>query len=123
MRASSLGMWAAIAVASTAGCGSSYDAEGAPAAQCTAATATALTAATVSLTDNAFSPACAKVAAGTTVTFRNAGAMVHTVTAEAGGFDHLVNPGQQTTQAFATAGAAGIRCTLHPGMRMTLFVE
>lgn len=123
MRASSLAVWAAVGVAATIGCGSSSDAEGSPAPQCTAATAAALTAGTVTLSDNVFTPACARVAPGTTVTFTNGGALAHTVTAEGGGFDHLVNPGQQVTQSFAAAATVGIRCTLHPGMRMTLFVQ
>jgi plastocyanin len=100
----------------------SYGASPAP-AQCTLANATALTTATVTMPGMLFSPACAKVAAGTTVTFANDDTLVHTVTADAGGFDHLVNPGQQVTQSFPTAGTVGIHCSIHAGMRMTLFVQ
>lgn len=49
--------------------------------------------------------------------------VAHTVTADAGGFDHLVNPGQQATQVFPAAGTVGIHCTIHAGMRMTLIVQ
>ena len=126
MRASTLGAWVVAVAAAGLGCGTSYNGTnyGAPApAQCSAATATALATATVTLQGMAFAPACAKVAAGTTVTFANDDTVTHTVTADAGGFDHLVNPGQQVTQAFPTAGVVGIHCTLHAGMRMTLVVQ
>jgi plastocyanin len=127
MRTGSLMAWAVVATGvAAAGCGSSgYGSSGSPApapAQCTAATATALGNGTVTLMGMAFQPGCAKVAAGTTVTFANDDTVAHTVTADAGGFDQFVNPGRQVTQVFPTAGTVGIHCTIHAGMRMTLIV-
>jgi plastocyanin len=123
MRTAFLGV---ILAAAALGCGSGggYGSGGAPApAQCTAATATALTSGTVSLAGMSFSPACAKVAAGTAVTFTDDDAVAHTVTADSGAFDHLLQPSQQVTIAFSTAGTVGIHCTIHAGMRMTLLVQ
>lgn len=108
-------------------CGSSgYGSGGSPApapAQCSAATATALTGGTVALSGMAFSPACAKVSAGTAVTFTNDDSVQHTVTADSGAFDHVLNPNQQVTITFPTAGTLGIHCRIHAGMRMTLVVQ
>jgi plastocyanin len=132
MRGLSIWVWAgliqaAVVAAAGLGCGSSYGGGGtygAPApAQCSAATATALTSGTVTLAGMAFAPACAKVAAGTTVTFANDDAVAHTVTADSGAFDSgNVAPGTAFSHRFDTAGTVGIHCMIHAGMRMTLFV-
>jgi plastocyanin len=110
-----------------AGCGdSAYDSGAAAPAPCTAATAAAVTGPILLSAGNRFVPACAKVAANTTVTFTNQDAtpMLHTATADSGLFDSgILALNESFSFPFATAGAVGIRCTLHPGMRMTLFVE
>jgi plastocyanin len=130
MRTGSVGTYLAMAATVAvlaAGCGSSgYGGGGAPApapAQCTAANATAVPGGTVTLAGMAFSPACAKVAAGTAVTFTNDDSVAHTVTADSGAFDHPLSPNQQVTITFPSAGTVGIHCTIHAGMRMTLFVQ
>jgi plastocyanin len=124
--------WAAAAVAAALGCGSDYGGGGsmgygAPApAQCTAANATAVTGA-IGIAGMAFVPACAKVAAGTSVTFTNGDAIAHTVTTDPGqaeSFDSgSLAPGAQFTHTFATAGTVRIHCTIHPNIRLTLFVQ
>jgi plastocyanin len=115
--------WAAALMVAVIGCGSSMSSSSASPAQCTAATATALTNGTVILSGMSFQPACAKVAAGTAVTFTNDDGVQHTVTADSGAFDHLLNPNQQETITFQSAGTVGIHCTIHAGMRMTLIVQ
>ncbi len=122
MRTGSIGVLLATVLA--LGCGSSSSGSGSPApAQCAAGTATPLTNGTVTLAGMAFSPACAKVSAGTAVTFTNDDSVTHTVTADSGAFDHTLAPNQTVTITFPTAGTVGIHCTIHAGMRMTLFVQ
>jgi plastocyanin len=113
--------------AAAAACGESASDSGSPApTQCTAATATPVTGPIQLAAGNRFVPSCASVAAGTTVTFTNVDAtpMLHTVTADGGQFDSgNLTPNQSVSFPFASAGAVGIHCALHPGMRMTLFVQ
>jgi plastocyanin len=71
----------AAGLAAGCGGGGGGDGGGSPAA-CTAASATATT--SVSLSGMAFVPTCVKIAKGATVTFRNADAVNHTVTTDAG---------------------------------------
>lgn len=119
--------WAAVAVAAGLGCGSSgYGGSSAAAAQCTAATATAVSR-SIELSGMAFVPACAKVAAGTAVTFTNDDAVAHTVTADAGqaeSFDSgALAQGAQFAHTFATAGTVRIHCSIHPEMHLTVIVQ
>ena len=124
--------WSAAAAAAVLGCGSDYGGGGssdygAPApAQCTPAYATAVTGA-IGISGMAFVPACAKVAAGTAVTFTNGDATAHTVTTDAGqaeSFDSgSLAPGAQFTHTFTTAGTVHIHCSIHPEIRLTLFVQ
>lgn len=129
MRAWTMGAWAVgLAGAAALGCGSSggmggYGAAPAP-AQCTAATASAVTNGTIGIVGMSYAPACAKVPAGTAVTFANDDSVAHTVTADDASFDSgAVAPGAQFTRTFAAAGTVGIHCSIHAGMRMTLFVQ
>lgn len=116
----------AFASAAAIGCGSSMGyGSGSAAApqQCSAATATAVNG-TVELVGTEFVPACGKVAAGTAVTFTNDDSMLHTVTDDGGAFDSgNLAQGAKFTHTFTAAGTARIHCTLHAGMRMTLFVQ
>ena len=113
--------------AGAAACGDSAYDSGSPApAQCTAATATPVSGPVLLEAGNRFVPSCASVAAGTTVTFTNVDAtpMLHTVTADGGQFDSgNLAQNQSVSFPFAGAGTVGIHCALHPGMRMTLFVQ
>ncbi len=131
MRARSWTRWAvAAALLSAAGCGSgmgsgSGSAAPAPVA-CTSANATAVTGA-IEIAGMAFVPACAKVAAGTTVTFTNDDSIAHTVTSDAGQpetFDSgALAQGAHFTHAFATAETEQIHCTIHPEMHLTVIVQ
>jgi plastocyanin len=116
---------AAAAALLAVGCGSASNGRTAAAAPaCTAAAATATDQITIAA--SRFQPACAKVTAGTTVTFTNADAMAHTVTADAGQsetFDAPVGIGAQFQHAFATPGTVGYHCTLHLGMAGAIVVE
>jgi plastocyanin len=93
-------------------------------ASCTEASATQTT--TVTLESMAFSPSCFKVAAGTTVTFRNSDNTTHTVTTDSGQvetFDSgnlVVNA--TYTHTFSTPGTINLHCTIHPSMQATAIV-
>jgi plastocyanin len=125
--------WTAVAVAGVvagAGCGSSTgygSGAGAPApAACTAANATAVTGA-IEIVGMDFIPSCAKVAAGTAVTFTNNDSIAHTVTSDAGQpetFDSgPLAQGAKFQHTFATAETEHIHCTIHPTMRLTVIVQ
>lgn len=84
----------------------------------------------VTLTDFAFSEGELTVAAGTVVTFRNAGSAPHTVTegtdgveAEGSTFDEQVGPGDEVEITFDEAGTFEVTCLFHPQMNMTVVVE
>ncbi len=125
-------MIVAAAVAA-AGCGGGLDyggggGSGGSVATCTESTATATT--SVSLAGTSFVPSCIKVAAGSTITFTNAdGAIVHTVTTDAGQpmtFDSgNVAGGQHFSQAFPAAETVNVHCNYHVsmGMRATVIVQ
>jgi plastocyanin len=72
----------------------------------------------ITMQDNSFAPANAKVAVGETVTFENAGAIAHTATATDGAdFDSgTVAPGETFRFKAATAGTVSYLCSFHPGM-------
>ncbi len=77
---------------------------------------------TVSMVDNAFSPARMTVRVGSTVTWVNNGAAVHTATAS-GAFDSgLVSPGGRYSHRFDRAGTFPYVCIVHPGMAGTITV-
>jgi plastocyanin len=72
----------------------------------------------------AFSPACIKVAAGTTVTFTNNDTLTHTVTADDGSYaSAALGPAQVFQHAFATAATSHYHCTIHPSMVGTVIVQ
>jgi len=67
--------------------------------------------------DFAFSPASINVVAGTTVTWVNDGAALHTITATDGTWDSgLVNAGGRFSRRFGTPGTYPYLCGLHPAM-------
>jgi plastocyanin len=67
--------------------------------------------------DFAFNPATVDVIAGTTITWRNDGAALHTVTASDGSWDSgLINAGRTFARRFATPGTFPYLCALHPSM-------
>lgn len=77
----------------------------------------------IEIIDFAFSPDVISVTPGTTLTFVNAGAALHTVTAVDGSFDSgLMTSGQTYARSFDAAGTYNIFCTLHPAMTATVLV-
>lgn len=122
MRGPRIAAWAAALLA---GCGAGAPMASAP--PCTAASAAAVASA-IEIVGTSFVPACAKVAAGTTVTFTNDdGSSPHTVTTDAGqadAFDSgLIIPSAQFVHTFATASTEQIHCNVHPSMHLTVFVQ
>ena len=71
----------------------------------------------VSAVDFAFTPSSLDVVAGTTVTWLNDGAALHTVTASDGSWDSgLIQAGGTFTRRFGTPGTYLYLCFLHPSM-------
>ena len=72
----------------------------------------------VQVVDFAFNPGAVDVVAGTTVTWVNGGAALHTVTASDGSFDSglLSAGGGRYSRRFATPGTYPYLCGLHPSM-------
>jgi plastocyanin len=80
---------------------------------------------TIEMRDNSFSPASQPISAGTTVRWRNVGAVPHNTTSAAAGLwasDNL-NPGGSFPRRFDTTGTFAYSCTLHAGMNGTIVVE
>ena len=73
---------------------------------------------TVAVVDFAFNPGTVDVVAGTTVTWINSGAALHTVTANDGSFDSGLLPAGtgRYSRRFATPGTYPYVCGLHPSM-------
>lgn len=78
----------------------------------------------VAVKDNAFAPASVKVKVGETITFKNSGAIAHTVTATDGAdFDSgTVEPGGTFDFTASKAGSISYVCTFHPGMQGSIEV-
>jgi plastocyanin len=71
----------------------------------------------VQVVDFAFAPSSLDVVAGTTVTWINAGAALHTVTASDGAWDSgIIAAGSTFARRFGTAGTYLYLCALHPSM-------
>ena len=85
---------------------------------------------TVSIVDFGFTPASLTVAAGTTVTWTNTGAVIHSVTSDTGAFDSspscpggaCINPGASYSHRFAQAGTFAYHCRVHSNMTGTVIV-
>lgn len=84
---------------------------------------------TVELRGIQFKPGSLEVSAGTTVTFDNLDAVVHTVTAgtpdapDTGAFDVDLDANESTTLTFDEAGEFAYFCEIHPGaMQATIVV-
>jgi len=72
-----------------------------------------------------YSPNPAAVAAGKTVSWKNADAVAHTATADDGSFNTgTIAPGQTSAPiTMSSAGSVGYHCAFHPGMVATLQVQ
>lgn len=71
-----------------------------------------------------YSPAAARVASGTTVTWHNGGVEFHTVTSDDAGrpFDVALEVGKDATVTFARAGTFAYHCGVHPQMKGVVVV-
>lgn len=78
----------------------------------------------VQIIDFGYAPQSVAVTVGTTVVWTNVGAVPHTVTSAAGGFDSgLLNTGQSYVQTFSRPATFSYLCTLHPWMTGQVVVE
>jgi plastocyanin len=77
----------------------------------------------VTIDNLAFSPATLNVKAGQQVTWTNKQDIAHTVTADAGAFDHQMPTGATFSFTFAKAGSFPYHCTIHPSMHGTIAVS
>jgi plastocyanin len=74
--------------------------------------------------DFMFRPARLEIAAGTTVVWTNGGQVIHTVTAEGGGFDSgPIEAGERRAITFSRPGTFPFHCTPHPFMRGEVVVR
>jgi len=75
------------------------------------------------ITDYGFDPIHLSVTAGDTVTWTNAGAIPHAVTADDDSFDSgLINPGDTFDMSFSAPGNYPYHCTAHPWMKGAITV-
>jgi plastocyanin len=77
----------------------------------------------VAIDNFAFSPATLKARVGQQVTWTNRQNVAHTVTANAGTFNHPMPSGATFSFTFTTAGTFAYHCTIHPSMRGTIVVS
>ena len=74
--------------------------------------------------DFLFQPARLDIAIGTTIVWTNNGQVMHTVSAEDGGFDSgPIEPGERRSITFSRSGTFPFRCTPHPFMRGVIVVR
>jgi plastocyanin len=79
---------------------------------------------TAIMQDFIFQPARLGITAGTTVVWTNGGQVIHTVTAEDGGFESgPIKPGERRSITFSRAGTFPFHCTPHPFMRGVIVVR
>jgi plastocyanin len=77
----------------------------------------------IKIVDNDYQPRTIEVGIGSTLTWVNAGALPHTVTDKARGFDSgLMMTGDAYRRTFNTAGTFEYYCTIHPEMAATVKV-
>jgi plastocyanin len=78
----------------------------------------------VTIVDFAFQPAYIAVAAGSTVSWYNAGGAPHTVTSDVGAFDSgTLGSGGGFSMTFWTPGTYTYHCNIHPSMVGTVQVS
>ncbi len=72
----------------------------------------------------AFTPSSITITAGTTITWTNKDAVVHTVTSDTNLFDSgSIGTNGTYSRNFATAGTYPYHCTIHPSMTATVVVN
>ena len=102
-----------------------------PFAPVTVAPPTPAASAVVSIVDFGFSPAIVTVTAGSTVTWTNTGAVIHSVTSDTGAFDSspscptgpCIDPGGSFSHLFPQVGQFAYHCKVHPNMTGTVVVD
>jgi plastocyanin len=102
----------------TVSCGSSYQ------TPTPTSTSTQTQGNAVSIQNMAFSPATITVSVGTTVTWTNNDATIHTVTSNTGLFESgQLSKGSHFSHTFSTAGTFAYHCSIHPEMTGTVKVQ
>lgn len=71
---------------------------------------------TVSVQDNLFNPSLVQTSSAATITWTNADAVPHTITADDGSFDSgIISSGGTFTTTFAESGTYAYYCQIHGG--------
>jgi plastocyanin len=70
-----------------------------------------------------YAPTPVTVAAGTTVTFGNNDAYMHTSVADGGAWNMTLDPGKTGTVTLATPGTYTYHCSIHGFMKGTIVVQ
>ena len=79
---------------------------------------------TVLMVNTAFSPIEIRIAANTTITWKNDDGMIHTSTSDTGVWDTGdISPGASKTTTFTTAGTFPFHCARHAGMKGNIIVQ
>jgi plastocyanin len=79
--------------------------------------------ATVTISDNQFSPTTRNIIMGSVVEWTNTGSRTHTVTADDGSFDSgNLDAGEKWTREFDAEGDFPFHCKIHPSMTGTINV-
>ena len=114
-----------VALAATAGCGSSYSG-GAPTSPSPTGggSAVSIVAGASSMTTTAYAPNPIVVSAGGTVTWTNNDTTAHTATADDGAWTSgTIAAGGKYSRTFPSAGTFAYHCTFHRGMIGTVTVQ
>ena len=78
----------------------------------------------VTISGLAFVPISIKISPGTTVTWTNQGSVSHTVVSDTNLFKSAnLNKGQSFQFKFDTNGTFSYKCSIHPSMQGTVFVQ
>jgi plastocyanin len=79
---------------------------------------------TITISNFSFTPQQTKVAAGTTVVFKNGDDTIHSVIADDGSFhSQALDTNDEYSFTFAKAGVFSYHCGLHPFMQGTITVQ
>jgi plastocyanin len=89
----------------------------------TSGAGTPATGTAVAIDNFAFSPATLNAKMDQKVTWTNKQGVAHTVTANAGAFNHPMPSGATFSFTFTKAGTFAYHCTIHPSMQATIVVS
>lgn len=114
-----------IALAATAGCGSSYSSGPSTSPSPTATgSPVSIVGGASSMTTTAYAPNPIVVSAGGTVTWTNSDTTAHTATADDGSWTSgTIAAGGKYSRTFPSAGTFTYHCTFHRGMIGTVTVQ